>query len=322
MNKLLIVLVIGVFFYSCKSDDNTPEEENLVFGIEGTHQVSTVSQSGNQYSTAYYPSDISTMENKTPVIFFISGWSADTPATQYDSLLRFIASHGYTVIYQLQGAVTTSNFAINGFDSFLNSDDDIIKNTIKPRLDMTKLGVLGHSAGGGETLTVLKYFTDLGYGSNGKLVMMYDPWYAFDMNVADFQQLPSDTNVILEQFGEGGNNDANGTDARIPLTIYSLLTSIPNDHKDYYVYDQQNADHHYLYGNGPYTDMQGILKPLDALMYYTFEDNQSEQARVVALENGNDDPYNNGNGIQVVLPTYPYPCDGANTLIDYCAIVP
>ena len=67
--------------------------------------------------------------------------------------------------------------------------------------------------------------------------------------------------------------------------------------------------------------MQGILKPLDALLEYTFVE-QSEATRSIALENGNDDPYANGNGIQVLLDTYQYPCDGANTLIDYCAIVP
>jgi len=309
--------------FSCKSDDNTPTEEILIFGEKGTHEVATTSQSTNQNSTAYYPSDISTMNRKTPVIFFISGWTTTTPATRYDSLFRFIASHGYTVIYQLQGAVTNSNFAINGLETFLNSNDDIIKNTIVPNLDTTKLGVLGHSAGGGMTLTVLKHFSDLGYGNNGRLVMMYDPWFAFDMSKSNIQNLPNNTNVILEQFGIRGNNDTNRTDARIPLTIYSLLESISDEHKDYYVYDQQNADHKYPYGNErPYTEMQGILKPLDALMYYTFENNQSEQARKAALENGNDNPYDNGNGIQEVLPQYDYPCNGVNTLINYCEIIP
>jgi len=269
MKKLLLVFAIAVFIFSCKDDEpQTPTPDPIVFGEAGTHDVSTVSLNTNQNSTAYYPSDISTMNHNTPVIFFISGWSSSTPATRYDSMFRFIASHGYTVIYQLQGATIGSDYAINGLESFLNSNDAVISNTIIPNLDTTKLGVLGHSAGGGMTLTVLKHFSDLGYGTNGRLVMMYDPWFVFDMNEANVQSLPNNTNVILEQFGTRGNNAANGTDARIPLTIYSLLTSIPNQHKDYYVYDQQNADHTYPYGiNRDYSDMQGILKPLDALMY-------------------------------------------------------
>ena len=322
MKKLIAIIGISTLLFSCKND--TPTEETLTFGEEGIHEVSIISQSGNQNSTAYYPSDISTMENKTPVIFFISGWTTTTQASRYDTLLKFIASHGYTVIYQLQGAVTSANYTINGLDSFLNCNDDIIKNTIIPNIDTTKMGVLGHSAGGGITLTILKHFSELGYGNNGRLVMMFEPWYAFDMTKSNIQNLPENTNLILEQYGTRGNNIENGTDARIPLTIYSLLESIPNKNKDYYVYDKQNANHEYPYGTDrPYTDMQGILKPLDALMYYTFEDNQSEQARIIALENGNDDPYDNGNGIQEVLPQYQYPCDGVNnTLINYCEIIP
>ncbi len=324
MKKLIIVLVlISGLLFSCKDDDNNPSEQTPVFGEAGTHQVSTISLSDNQNSTAYYPSDINTMSNKTPVIFFISGWTNTTPASRYDSMFKFIASHGYTVIYQLQGAVFNSNFAIEGLDSFLTTNDTNVVNTIINNIDTTRIGVLGHSAGGGMTLTVLKHFSDMGYGTNGRLVMMYDPWFAFEMNNTDVESLPSNTNLILEQFGERGNNDANGTDARIPLTLYSLLTSIPSNHKDYYVYDQQNADHTYPYGeNRPYTDMQGILKPLDALMYYTFENSQSEEARIAALENGNDNPYDNGNGIQEVLEQYQYGCDDGNTLIDYCSIVP
>jgi len=323
MKKLIALFAISTLLFSCKDDEPTQTDETPTFGLVGTHQTATYSLSTNDKSTVYYPTDIATMDHKTPVIFFISGWSSTTPASQYDTMFKFIASHGYTVIYQLQGAVATSTYAINGLDTFLASADATIQNVILPNIDTSKIGVLGHSAGGGITLTILKHFSDMGYGANGRLVMMYDPWFAFNMNETDIQSLPSNTNVILEQFGNRGNNDANGTDARIPLTLYSLLSSIPSNHKDYYVYDGQNADHTYPYGNGrPYADMQGILKPLDALMYFTFDNNQSEGARVAALENGNDNPYDNGNGIQEVLAQYQYPCDGSNTLINYCAIVP
>lgn len=323
MKKVFIVIVLtSTILFSCKKDD-APEEQTPTFGEVGTHQVSTISLNENQNSVAYYPSDINTMDHKTPVLFFISGWTNSAAASTYDTLFKFIASHGYTVIYQLQGATFSSNYAIAGLDAFLTTNDTDVVNTIISNIDTTKIGVLGHSAGGGMTLTVLKHLSDMGYGTNGRLVMMYDPWFAFEMNESDIQSLPNNTNVVLEQFGTRGNNDTNGTDARIPLTLYSLLSSIPTNNKDYYVYDQQGADHGYPYGNNrPYADMQGILKPLDALMYYTFENPEDEEARVVALENGNDNPYDNGNGIQEVLDQYQYGCDAGNTLIDYCSIVP
>ncbi len=324
MKHLIFAFGVMLFFISCNEDtpSNQPEE-TILYGEGGTHQAAIYNEIGGRTS-AYYPADISTMDHNTPVLFFISGWSNTTTAVRYDMLFRFIASRGYTVIYTQQGAVTNASHAIEGFTNFLNSANTTVQNSILPYLDTTKIGVLGHSAGGGITLTALKHFSDLGYGENGRLVMMYDPWYAFEMNAAAIQNLPTNTNVILQQYGVRGNNDANGTDARIPLTLYSLLTSIPNSHKDYQVYNEGgNIDHTYPYGTGTnYSEKQGILKPLDALMYFTFENNQNENARNAALENGSDNPYDNGNGIQEVLPNYTYPCDGANTIIDYCAIVP
>jgi len=65
--------------------------------------------------------------------------------------------------------------------------------------------------------------------------------------------------------------------------------------------------------------MQGILKPLDALMEWTFK--RTPSAHDVALEQGNDDPYGHGHGIQVVNPIsdYHYKCDANLVLpVDYC----
>ncbi len=325
MKQLIFVFFAVLVFISCEKETpiSSPVEETITYGEGGQHQVAIYNEIGGRTS-AYYPSDITTMGTKTPLLFFISGWSNTTTASTYDMIFRFIASRGYTVIYTQQGAVTNASHAIEGFTNFLNSADDLVQNTIVPNLDTTKIGVLGHSAGGGITLTVLKHFSELGFGENGRLIMMYEPWFAFEMNEESIQGLPSNTNVILQQYGVRGNNDANGTDARIPLTLYALLTSISDEHKDYQVYNEGgNIDHEYPYGTGTnYSEKQGILKPLDALMYYTFENNQNEEARIEALENGSDNPYDNGNGIQEILPNYAYPCDGANTLIDYCSIVP
>ncbi len=325
MKKLILAFFTVLLFISCEEDSPIPSvvEETITYGEGGDHQVAIYNETDGRTSV-YYPEDITTMEQNTPVIFFISGWSNTTTADRYDMLFRFIASRGYTAIYTQQGAVANASHAIEGFTNFFNSTNTLVQNTIIPNLDTSKIGVLGHSAGGGITLTALKHFSDMGFGENGRLVMMFDPWFAFEMNETNIQELPSNTNVILQQYGDRGNNDANGTDARIPLTLYSLLTSIPATHKDYQVYNEGgNIDHEYPYATGTnYSEKQGILRPLDALMYYTFENNQNEEARTVALENGNDDPYDNGNGIQEVLPNYLYPCDGSNTLIDYCAIVP
>ncbi len=320
----MLLVVITILLFSCKQDENEDEtpRNTKQFGLVGKHNVATFTAANYAYTTIYYPSDIANMQKKTPLIFFISGWyGASATSETYLSLLQFMASHGYTVIYTDEGATTNPQHAIDAFENMLSNNETTFTNQILPYIDTSRIGVMGHSAGGGTTFTTLKYYSNApkNYGTNARFIMAFDPWYAFGMTENDIKTLPNNTNVVIEKFGVGGNNSADGTDARIPLTEYALLESIPDSKKDYMIYDKENADHTYPKGNRAYTEMQGILKPLDALLDYTFVE-QSEATRIVALENGNDHPYTSGK--QVVLAEYQYPCDGAaNTLIDYCAIV-
>ncbi len=327
MKKLTIILVsilLAVVITNCKKEDTGDDTPELrIFGEPGSHDIQTFTPNNDPYTSVYYPSDIATMSDKSPVVFLISGWSTTRTSARYETIMRFIVSHGYTAIFTNQGAVTNAQYSIDRFDALLDNQEQAYIQNIKPYLDFTRVGFIGHSAGGGITLTDLKYYAqpNKNFGTNGRFVMQLDPWYAFDMTENDIQTLPDNVNLILLKFGEGGNNDADGTDARIPLTIYSLLSSIPDKQKDYQIYDKESADHHYPEGDRDYSQMQGILNPLDALMEYTFK-NHVEQVRQIALENGSDHPYDEG--LQVVFPSadYPYPCDGAATIIDYCDIIP
>ena len=315
--KLVFVSMMLIFLASCKKDEIKDSRND--FGTAGTHEVETYTESDYAFSTIYYPKDIATMPEKSPLIFFASGWfnEAQTSST-YESLLNFLTSRGYTVVYTYEGGKTNAQYSIEGYEKILNTD--FVKNNISQYLDTKKIGVVGHSAGGGIAFKILDYYSkEKSYGTEARFLMGLDPWFAFEMDEAAMKNLPSNTNVVIIKFGEGGNNLADGTDARIPLTEYYLLESIADSQKDYQIY--KDADHSYPKGNGSFSEMQGILQPLDALMEYTFVD-QSEEVRKIALENGNDDPYANGNGIQVVYEKsdYKYPCDGANTLIDYCSI--
>ncbi len=315
--KTVYLLSIIILVLSCDNNDELDTVVQKEFGLIGSHDVATFTAPNFNLATVYYPVDIATMSNKTPLVLFTSGWGSEPfLATKYDALLRFVASHGYTVVYTDEGRTTNSEIAINRIEDILACQDSGFKDAILPFINFKKLGVIGHSAGGGTTLTTLKHFSN--FGNEGRFVMAFDPWYSFDMSANDIKTLPSNTNLVLLKFGHGGNSANDGTDARIPLTIYSLLESIPNNHKDYQVYDRENADHHYPYND--LANLQGIVKPLDALLDYTFIE-QSERTRIVALENGSDDPYASGQGIQVVLDTYQYPCDGVNTIINYCEII-
>jgi len=280
------------------------------YGLGGKHEVSHYTEKEEGNSVAYYPSDIR-KNHKSPLIFFAPGWGSRNPSG-YQSLLTFIASHGNTVIYAKDKQDYSAQHFLDRFEKMLGGPNDIL-----PYVDTTRIGVIGHSSGGGDTFKILDYFSKKGYGKKGRFLLALDPWFAFDMDRSDMRHLPSNTHVVILQFGKDGNV----TDPRIPLAEYRLLTSIADSQKDYQVFP--GANHGYPAGSRPYREMQGVLKTLDALMDYTFHGTQ--KAYHDALGVGSDKPVTDG--LQKVKPVseYPYKCNShANEKevldIDYCAM--
>ncbi len=296
-----------------------------VYGNGGSYTVAApMDEPVNGKSVILMPVGVSAAK-PTPVVFFAPGWKS-TNYTDYESLLNFIVSHGYSVIATKDDS---GNYTANHLISYIR---EMVNNpAIKPLLDLSRIGVIGHSSGGGHAFSILNELSDTeGWGSSGRFLFAMEPWFAFDMRQSDMQTLPSNTNTVILQFGEGGFNVNNNTDTRIPLSEFYLLESIPDNRKDYQIFT--NANHDYPKGNTPYSEMQGVLKPLDALMELTFKDPVNAVAHQIALEVGNDDPYNQGLGAQKVklIGDYHYKCHGAdnsgadstlvNSDIDYCAI--
>ncbi len=279
------------------------------YGLGGVHAVTKYVEKNSGNATAFYPTDIKKL-GKVPVIFFAPGWGATNP-NGYKSLLNFIASHGYMVIYSRDQQSYSAKHFLDSFEQMLDKNNKIIN-----YIDKNRFGVIGHSSGGGDSFKILDYFSKHGYGKNGRFLLALDPWFAFDMTSEAMQNLPKNSNIVIIQFGRYG-----GTDPRIVLTEYKLLTSIPAKQKDYQVYP--GASHSYPTGNRPYKKMQGMLKTLDALMDYTFNGNPA--AYKTALAVGSDNPVEDG--LQGVKPIekYPYRCNShANEnnklAIDYCSI--
>jgi len=143
-----------------------------------------------------------------------------------------------------------------------------------------------------------------GYGAEGRFMMSLDGYFAYYMNKANMQSL-TNTNIVIMQFGPSGNS----TDPRVVLTNYKLLTGAGID-KNYIVLPNDN-DHGYPERQNIDT-MQGMLKPLDALMQYTFVQKMTAHHAMALEGEGKVDPY--VNAYQKVLPidSYNYSCVYAN----------
>jgi len=317
--KYNIGVIILTFLLSSCGDGNTNNSIPVTsqYGKAGSHIPAEPYKGINSVDyVTYYPKDIKA-DKSTPVIFFAPGGFSTgiENHSDYSTILNFIASHGYLVIY-----VPTNPDKLTDTQHYLSefiksAEEDI---TMKPYIDTTRIGVMGWSSGGGNAFSILKGLSDKGWGENGRFLFLMDPWFAFDMNKIDISNLPDNTNVIFQKY-----NKIQETDPRITLTTYKLLTSINNRKKDYQIYT--DVGHNYVEHSGDYSELQYILKPLDALMEYTFIE-ESEGAYNTALNIGNDAPYETGKEIPESKDSYRYSCHTYNnwsnhvTDINYCEI--
>jgi hypothetical protein len=188
---------------------------------------------------------------------------------------------------------------IDSYNSQLQKFDKIIAE-FSDKLDTTKIGVLGHSSGGGFAFKVLEHMIDKKYGENGRFLSVLDPYFAAYMDKSNIEAL-ANTNIQFIQFGPSGNN----TDPRIPLVLYDLLTG-NNIDKNYIVLADDN-DHGYPARQNINT-MQSLLKPLDALMKYTFIE-KLDTHHAMALEGeGKENPYVNSYQKVLSIDSYKFSC--------------
>lgn len=310
MNKNNIPLIL--LFLTLLLTSSSAKEDLKKYGLEGYYKVATPLDMGK--AVIYYPEKIKTMK-ALPVVFFIPGWKS-TRHKSYRLILNFIASHGYVAIMAKDDQ---GEFRSDYLQTYLT--DAIKKFSFK--LDTSKIGVIGYSSGGGHAFSILNNLSKKKkWGENGRFILSLDPWFSFDMNKSDMQNLPSNTNVIVMKFA----NDHYLTDTRTSINQFALLKSIATHKKDYHFIEE--ADHLYVFKNEHVKEQDKILKPLDGLLIYTFENSKNEEARKVALNVGRG--VNFKNVWLAPKDKYRYRCDGhdnskaytplAKKDIDYCAV--
>ena len=253
--------------------------------------------------TFYHPD---TAPEQKPTVFFISGWG-QTYIT-YDKFFKYVASLGYPVV----NIYNYDPGSIN--DSYQNSID-MMQQAVSEHadwIDTTKVGLMGHSYGGGSTIWIGKQVFDsngLNWGMDGRFIMMFAPWLSFKMEATDLQNYPPNVKlVVLQSYDDWHNGGPNyNTDPRAVRAMYELI-NIPDSEKDYItVFSDEDSTHEYVYSGHTYsyeanhyisyTDIiSGYNNPYDAMdvylsnrlthamIDYVFEGNAS--GKTVALGNG------------------------------------
>jgi hypothetical protein len=284
MRKIFIIifLLFTLFILGC-GDTNISKR---VYGKSLNKEVAIRSF---QDTTIYTPK---VYDKKLPIVLFLPGWNSKDH-NSYNSLLSFIASQGYGVIYSKCEAEKSANRFTQRFLATIESEDIF---------DKTKIGIVGHSSGGGLSFKVMSEFLKKGFGEEGRFIFSSSSWFAFEMSGEDFQNLGVETKVVMQEFSGDFT-----TDPRIPLTIFSKLKVPEEKNRDYQIY---KGGHNYITGNKHYDEMQAILKPLDALMDNVFNKNKHaynealnvETNETIELKESSSYPYNcNGNSADIAL---------------------
>jgi dienelactone hydrolase len=223
------------------------------------------------------------VQGKAPVIFYSHAYGATDPSTTLQ-MFENLASRGYMVVFSPYPTLGSSDdmryqtlFA--GFDAAAK--------TFVDRMDLTKVGYVGWSFGGGATPSMAyQGITTKGWGSSHAFMYMMAPWYSYNISPSQLTSFPKHVNLVIQIFDKDPTNDH-----RMGIDIFSHI-GIPQQQKDFLTLYGENlpdctvvADHTMPSDAKP-TPIRayGIYRLLDALAAYTFDGNQ--EAYQVALGHG------------------------------------
>jgi hypothetical protein len=258
------------------------------FGARGPHPV-TVETLLNprwpeQRVSVHLPADVSM---PVPVVLFAHANGQNAPAV-YAGLIDHIVSRGHAVVFSpfaIGTAVHEDRYDAlwSGFEAAVEALDD--------RLDVSRLGFVGHSYGAG-ALPFLAHraLREKGWGAEGALFYAMAPWYALSIAPEQMRDFPEHLRVLIQVF-----EDDNATDHRIAIDQFHAI-GVPEDSKEFILVRSDanggcrlSAVHTVPQSKGlrardDAIDVYGVHRLFDALAAYAFRGD--ETGRRIALGHG------------------------------------
>ena len=204
---------------------------------------------------------------KRPVIFFSHGYGPGDWGT-YKDLITHMVSLGDVVVFGSYPALLASDQ--DRYDALWQGFQAAAAKYLD-RMDLTRVGFLGHSFGGGATPAMAyRGLVQQGWGKQGAFLMELAPWYAFDVSDAQLRQYPAHALHVVEVYDQDTVNDH-----RMAI---DLLTHIPLATDDYLMVHSVamrdcalTADHATPGRNPSLRQKQyAVFRPLDMLMDAAF----------------------------------------------------
>ncbi|MFZ4518666.1 MAG: alpha/beta hydrolase family protein [Microthrixaceae bacterium] len=157
-------------------------------------------------------------DDRRPVVLLAHGYGGSA-AEVYQGLADHLVGQGFVVVfppYDAEFDPEAQYRAVDtGLDAALAATD---------REDTTRVGVVGHSFGGGMTPWLLQRVAERGWGARATWAVLFAPWYALRVGTGPIE-VPARTRVAVVAYDEDVF-----VDNRIGIELVGAL-AVPADHK-------------------------------------------------------------------------------------------
>jgi hypothetical protein len=218
-------------------------------------------------------------KGKLPTIFFLHGYGA-TDWHWYGNLLRNVVSHGYIIVYAPYKTFMASmeeRYAML-WDGFMAA----VKH-YGSRMDLSRVGFVGHSFGGGATPAIAyKGFIEKGWGNKGRMMFIMAPWYSSQITNQQMNNFPPNVNFMVQVYDKDPMNDH-----RMAIDLYNHIGKKLKNRSYLLLHSQKHksceviADHNPPNRRNPYSGLKswGVFRHINAVADYTFTGN-NEAAKI------------------------------------------
>lgn len=284
--------------------DNVIPGLNEGYGADGPYDmdIRTISNplwKGEQISV-FFPKDAN---GQHPVILFSHAFGGSDWKSAYTPFVRHMVSRGNIVIYSPYQTIRAS---FEERYATLWKGFEIAVQNFGNQMDLTRVGFVGHSFGGGATPAMAyKGLVKNGWGKSGAFIYILAPWYSFQVTSEGLRQFPEHVVLIMQVYDKDDINDH-----RMAIDIFRSF-QLPNSQKHFQVVRSEKingceivADHS-TPGRNPSLALKqyAVFKPFDAVADYVFNGN-SEGNKVIS---GTSLPSDKGNYQPLLTESNPEP---------------